>query len=230
VPTIQNPTALTMSSARRQAIYETACRHNVPIVEDDPYWLLAGDAPPPIATLQTQAKGVPVFYISTLSKCLAPGLRTAYLVMPRFEPMEPVLDALRATTLMGSQCMASLATHWVRSGQGLEFLRKIRVELGQRQKLALELLPPDVRAHPNGLHLWLPLPSDLDQYRLIQTASEQGLGVANSDAFSTQEAAPNAIRLSLGGAVDQASLAIALKKLASIIAAGASPRHKPVVV
>lgn len=217
VPTIHNPTATTMSAERREAIYAVASRYAVAIIEDDPYWLLAGNAPPPLATLGGSSAKLPVFYISTLSKCLAPGLRTAYVVMPHAGPMEPMLDALRAITLMTNQSMVLMTTSWIRNGQAREMLLKIRRELEQRQKLATRTLPGILHSHPHGLHLWLALPERLAQYRLIQTAQEQGLGVANSDAFCVQEPAPNAIRLSLGGASDQASLMTALEKLAEIL-------------
>ncbi|CDM40468.1 hypothetical protein PPSAL_1871 [Ectopseudomonas oleovorans] len=217
VPTIHNPTATTMSVERREAIYAVASRYGTAVIEDDPYWLLAGDAPPPLATLAGRSAKVAVFYISTLSKCLAPGLRTAYVVMPEARPMEPMLDALRAITLMTNQSMVLMTTSWVRNGQAREMLQKIRRELEQRQKLAARILPGILHAHPHGLHLWLALPEKLAQYRLIQTAQEQGLGIANSDAFCVQEPAPNAIRLSLGGASDQASLTTALEKLSEIL-------------
>ena len=74
-PTLQNPTAITMPASRRQALAGIAQRCNVRVVEDDPYWLLADAPPPPIATLVPEQ----VVYISTLSKCLTPGLRVAFV-------------------------------------------------------------------------------------------------------------------------------------------------------
>ncbi|QEI06381.1 PLP-dependent aminotransferase family protein [Pigmentiphaga aceris] len=223
IPTIHNPMATTLSAQRRADIYKVASRHGVAIVEDDPYWLLAGDAPPPLATLQS-GEGAPVFYISTLSKCLAPGLRTGYLVVPPSEPLEPILDALRAVTLMAPHAMVAMATHWIGTGQAGDILQKIRQELAQRQKIAARILPGILHSHPYGLHLWLGLSPKLDQYRLIQTARERNLGVASSDAFSFEDVPPHAIRVSLGGASDQASLKAALEKLAEILAS--DPRQR----
>lgn len=80
-------------------------------MEDDPYWLLAGDAPPPIATLTGKASSVPVFYISTLSKCLSPGLRTAYSVVPPAIPRAPILDTIGCMVSMPSAWMTAMATH-----------------------------------------------------------------------------------------------------------------------
>ena len=218
VPTIHNPTTATMSQARREAIYKVIKRHDVAVIEDDPYWLLAGDAAPPIAALGlSDRSGPPVFYVSTLSKCLAPGLRTAYLVVPPSEPIEPILDALRSLSLMPAQSMVSSVTHWIQEGAAQEWMRQIRQDAGQRQKIAANILPGKPIAHPYGLHLWLELSPKLDQYRLIQTAQEQGLGVTSSDVFCPYESSPGAIRIALGGAPDHARLQVALEKLSDIL-------------
>ena len=227
IPTIQNPTTATMSQARRAAILAIARRHGVAVVEDDPYWLLAADAAPPLAV--DSHPDAPVYYVSTLSKCLAPGLRTAYLVVPPGEPMEPLLDALRSIALMPTQSMVAVASHWIRSGQADEMVRRFQQELRQRQQIAARILPKPYQAHPSGLHVWLPLPPRLDQYRLIQAAQAQGLGIASSEAFSIEEQAGNAIRLSLGGAVDQHSLAAALTKLTEVISAAPETRTQAIV-
>ena len=227
IPTIQNPTAATMSQARRAAILAIARRHGVAVVEDDPYWLLAADAAPPLAV--DSHPDAPVYYVSTLSKCLAPGLRTAYLVVPPGEPMEPLLDALRSIALMPTQSMVAVASHWIRSGQADEMVRRFQQELRQRQQIAARILPKPYQAHSSGLHVWLPLPPRLDQYRLIQAAQAQGLGIASSEAFSIEEQAGNAIRLSLGGAVDQHSLAAALTKLTEVISAAPETRTQAIV-
>ena len=228
VPTIQNPTTATMSAQRRQALLAVARRHELTVVEDDPYWLLAGDAAPPLAALTDG--GCPVYYISTLSKCLAPGLRTAYLVVPAGQPMEPVLDALRAIALMPTQSMVAVASHWIRTGQAQAMVQRFQQELRERQAIAARYLPARRQAHLAGLHVWLPLPPRLDQYRLIQAAQEQGLGIASSDAFSVEEPPPgNAIRLSLGGAVDQEALAGALAKLNEILSEAPDARHSAIV-
>lgn len=76
-PTLQNPTALTMPERRRKELAAIARRCKVRIVEDDPYWRLADAAPPPFAALAPEQ----VIYISTLSKCLTPGLRVAFVLI-----------------------------------------------------------------------------------------------------------------------------------------------------
>ena len=51
VPTIQNPTAATMSAKRRSAIAAVVRRHGLTLIEDDVHGRLAPDPQPPLAAL-----------------------------------------------------------------------------------------------------------------------------------------------------------------------------------
>jgi hypothetical protein len=113
-PTLQNPTAVTFPERRRKELAAIARRCKVRIVEDDPYWLLADAPPPPIATL---APGH-VYYISTLSKCLTPGLRVAFVLVRDPQERERFLVALRSCALMVAPLTAALATQWILDGSG----------------------------------------------------------------------------------------------------------------
>lgn len=220
-PTIQNPTTVTMPERRRREIASLAMALGLTIIEDDPYALLAADAPPPFATLAPEL----TYHVSTLSKGLTPGLRTAFLVLPPGRKPDVLLAALRALLLMPAPLMTALATHWIRVGAAAELLNGVREEAAARQRLARSLLPGSARSHPNGLHVWLPLPGHWDRYRLIEAAREQGLGVTSSDAFSVEGRAPDAVRISLGGVPERARLAEALKTLAAILSDERSRNH-----
>lgn len=225
-PTIHNPTTRTLSAERRAALHAVASRHGLAIIEDDPYWRIAGDAPAPLAALSGQSgakHGAPVYYISTLSKCLAPGLRTAFIAMPHGAAITPVLDALRSISLMPASWMTAVATHAIETGMAHDMVKLVRHELAQRQRLAGRLLPQGVQCHPHGLHLWLELPPLADPYRLIQIAQQRGVGVADADAFRADESVHKALRISLGGAMSQEQLRVALEKLSAIL----QEEHRP---
>lgn len=216
-PTIQNPTALTLSTERRTELLRVAAKHALPIIEDDPYWLLTERAPDTLFSLAAHTSSAPVYYVSTLSKCIAPGLRTAYLVVPAGEPLTPVLDALRSLALMPTPWMTEMASTWIESGAAVQWLAQVRNELRHRQTIAASILPGDIQADPNGLHLWLQLPGHIDLYRLIQTALEQGVSVTDSGSFATGSFSPLALRVSLGGAIDRTRLAQGLTRLAELL-------------
>ena len=111
-PTLQNPTAITIPERRRKEFASIAKRCNVRIVEDDPTWLLADAPPPPIATFASEQ----VYYISTLSKCLTPGLRVAFVFVRNPHERECFLVAPRSFALMVAPLAAALATQWILGG------------------------------------------------------------------------------------------------------------------
>ena len=111
-PTLQNPTCITIPERRRQDLVAVARYRDLILIEDDPYSLLAGDAPAPLAALAPER----TWHVATLSKVLTPGLRTAFVVTPEGADGAPFLAALRATALMPAPLMTALAAHWIRIG------------------------------------------------------------------------------------------------------------------
>jgi DNA-binding transcriptional MocR family regulator len=228
MPSIQNPTTVTMPEHRRREVAGIAAANGLPIVEDDPYSLLAGDAIPALAVLAPER----TYHVATVSKCLTPGFRTAFVVAPEAGSCDRLVTALRALTLMPAPLMTALLTQWIRDGSAKSLLDGVREEAAARQTLAASLLPGTAQAHPGGLHVWQPLPSHWDRYRLIETARREGLGVTPSDAFHVpgRDAGPvpDAVRISLGAVAERARLAAALRTLAAIIG-DSRPAHRDIV-
>lgn len=222
-PTIQNPTAVTMPARRRKAIARTAARLDLQIIEDDPYWLFADDAPPPLARLAPER----VHYVSTLSKCLSPGLRTAFVVSPDADRQAAFLGALRAFSLMRAPLTAMLVTQWLQDGTAQRVLSGVRAEARARQGLASQVLGsagPHVHTSREGIHLWLTLPSYWSAHAFASAARSEGLAITPSDAFASPSAAESgapvadAIRISLGGGRDRKRVASALSRLSALLA------------
>ncbi|KAJ2555394.1 hypothetical protein EV175_002278 [Coemansia sp. RSA 1933] len=104
VPTAQNPTGATMSLARRQSIYAIAQKHNLVIVEDDPYYYLQLGSYKPLSEVndpEDRYKDLPgiaslipsllsidtdgrVIRLDSFSKVLAPGLRCGWITAPKY--------------------------------------------------------------------------------------------------------------------------------------------------
>lgn len=218
-PTLHNPTCRTIPLDRRRELAATARRLDLILAEDDPYSLLAGDAPPPLAALAPER----TWHVATLSKVLTPGLRTAFVLPPEGVESDAFVAALRALALMPAPLMAALAAHWISIGAARDLLDGVRREAAERQALARSILPASMRAHPHALHLWQPLPPHWDRRRLSETARQAGLGVMASDVFATGEQAPDAIRVALGAVPERARLAEALQRLAKIIGDAGEP-------
>ena len=224
-PTLQNPTAQTMPQHRRRDLAQAALRCGAHIIEDDPYWLLADHAPPPIAHFAPAQ----VSYIATLSKCLSPGLRTAYVLLPDAQMRERFLIALRTFALMSPPLTTALSTQWIHDGSAARLLDGVRGEARARQELARQILAGTAHVPTDGLHIWLTLPAYWTSHDLAHTARAEGLAVTSSDVFYAGAQPPNTIRISLGSVKDRAHLGAALKKLSLLLARKPSMHRAPVI-
>jgi DNA-binding transcriptional MocR family regulator len=213
-PTLQNPTTRTMPEQRRLEIVKVAARWNARIIEDDPYWLFAGHAPPPLARLMPEQ----VYYVSTLSKCLSPGLRTAFVVLPDTQAQHGFLSALRTFSLT-SPLTSTLVTQWIHDGSAAQLLAGVQTEARVRQRMVSGTFSGSTNSpEDHGIHAWLTLPSYWRALDLAAAARGDGLVIAPSAAFHSGRNPPNAIRVSLGGCRSRAELEAALRKLSGLLA------------
>ena len=216
-PTLQNPTAVTMPLRRRKEIASVAKRCKVRIVEDDPYWLLADAPPPPIAALPSWAPDQAV-YISTLSKCLSPGLRVAFVRIADAPLRERFLVALRSFALMVAPLTAALATQWIFDGSANGLMEGIRQEARLRHWMARDILSGRYTGAGDGLHVWLELPRYWSPSQLARAADRDGIAVTPADAFAAGGEPVNAIRISLGSIKDRGRLQAGLQRLSHLLA------------
>ncbi|PRD16431.1 GntR family transcriptional regulator [Pantoea coffeiphila] len=212
-PTIHNPTALTISDGRRKAIAEALTAHNLTLIEDDPYGLLPDEPPAPIATLAPRN----TWYVSTLSKCLTPGVRVAWVICPESTSWEPLAGVIRANVLIANPLMLAVTADWINSGAAMELLQELRQENAQRVALANSILPGKIISSPFGLHVWLAGEAGFDPHSLVHSAAKVGLGITPSYVFSPVGGVLSGIRISLGGARDLSQLANALQRLNNVL-------------
>jgi DNA-binding transcriptional MocR family regulator len=213
-PTLQNPTALTMPERRRKELAGIAKRCDVRIVEDDPYWLLADAPPPPVATFAPEQ----VVYISTLSKCLTPGLRVAFVLIRDPQERERFLVALRSFALMVAPLTAALATQWILDGSADGLMEGVRKEARLRHRMARDILAGRYSGAGDGLHVWLELPAYWNSSQLARAAASYGIAVTPAEAFATGSVSVNAIRISLGCIKDRGHLQAGLQRLSQLLA------------
>ncbi len=221
----QNPTARVMGLERRRQIVEVARRRGLVLIEDDLYGPHVAELGlPPLAELGPDETA----YVSGLSKSLAPGVRTGFLIPPpRHHPA--ALEALRGATFGAPTFGAVIATEWIESGAAFEVFAAIRRELASRTALAkaalagrIAPLKPD--ASP---HVWLPL-GELDAERIAGQALRAGVRVTPPRAPFVDGAAVDGLRICLGAAADLAALERGLAVLRAALSPGSSPSENVV--
>ncbi|HYD30521.1 MAG TPA: PLP-dependent aminotransferase family protein, partial [Azospirillaceae bacterium] len=78
MPTVHNPTTITMPEARREEIARILVRHDAWVIEDGLYAFLHQHAPLPLAARVPER----TVYLTSLSKAVAPALRIGYAAAP----------------------------------------------------------------------------------------------------------------------------------------------------
>lgn len=220
VPTLQNPTTATQSAARRRAIADVATAHELWIVEDDIHALLP---PQPIAPLATYAPDRTV-YLSSVAKCLVPGLRTGFIAAPAALRAR-LLGGIHATMWMPPPLMVEVTCRWISDGTADQLLVDKRRETNRRQQLAQRVLGHhDIRADPNGYQLWLQLPEPWHADEVVAAARERDIIIIGAGAFAIGRQAPRAVRVCIG-APSITSLQTALATLDDILTDGAAPSY-----
>lgn len=238
IPTLHNPTTATLSEARRRALAEVAERHAVAVVEDDVFGLLADHAPPPLTHFAPNQG----YFVTSLSKSVAPGLRVGYVAGPA-PAGERLAGAVRATCWMATGLTAAIAARWINDGTARQILELRRAEAAERRALALRCLARwQVDCEPGSIHLWLRLPQPWQAAGFALEAQRRGVAVTPGEAFAIgrqvgrqvghRAGRPDpdpAIRVCLGPPRSQAILETALKVLDELLEAGGSDAYGPFV-
>jgi DNA-binding transcriptional MocR family regulator len=222
IPTFQNPSGRTLSTARRRGLVELAKEHELVIVEDDPYGLVRfeGESPP---TLFELAGGDGVVYGSSFSKTIAPGARVGYLILP--DELASVVTASATATYITPSLIGEAAVYeFVRRGLLEPNVERVAAELRARRDAMLAALARELGdtarwSRPEGGYfLWLELAEGIDATELLGRAEAAGVTFVPGADFG---GAPNSLRLAFSF-VGADAVAEGIGRLASLLPAAAS--------
>jgi DNA-binding transcriptional MocR family regulator len=213
IPTLQNPTGRSMGPARRAEIVRIARAHDLWILEDDVYAACVPEPRPPLAALAPER----TFYIGGLSKILAPGLRTSYLVAPDIGEAEALARGVRASTYSSPTFGSLIATQWIEDGTADALVEEVRTEIAARRQLAATLLGDALEMGAGGApHVWAPM-SELAAERLAGRCLREGVELTPPSAPLVDPSLISGVRLCLGPPRDRATLERALTVVASAL-------------
>jgi len=209
IPNFQNPTGYTTSLQKRQGILDICKKHNVPILEDNPYGDLrfAGEAVPTIKSLDNG--GNSVIYLGSFSKILSPGIRVGYVLAPK-----EIFGALT----VGKQCTD---VHTTALSQMIcyRFLKEVDMKVhikglcrvydrkanlmmdSIRQKCGDKLTFVPVQG---GLFLWCTLPQHIDMVAFCTKAVQNGVAMVPGNALYCDDSQPcHSVRLNFSTPSDE---------------------------
>ena len=199
IPSFQNPSGISHTTENRRALVEAAAELDVPIVEDDPYGdLYFEDAPRP--TLRSLDGSGRVIYLSSFSKILAPGLRTAFILGPA-ALLAKVEIAKQAANLCGSGLDQRIILECLRGGLIEEQKARIRPYYRGKRDAMLQALAAEMPAGASwtrpggGLFVWLSLPAGMDAEGLLEASVAEGVAYVAGAPFHVDDSGANTMRL-----------------------------------
>ncbi|WP_137931549.1 aminotransferase-like domain-containing protein [Mesorhizobium comanense] len=212
MPGLHNPTAAVMPEERRQAVLAIAERHGLMLIEDGVYAFVHDHALPPVASLARER----TFYVSSLSKSVAPGLRAGCVAAPP-QHASRVAAVIRRSMWMTPPLGLEIAAQWIRDGDIKRLISLQRNEFRERRAIAETMLEGMAfRAPAAPAFIWLELPERVRSHDIVAIAEEQGVSLAPTDAFATKRSDPDRyLRISLNSCRSIAELSTGLSVVAN---------------
>jgi 2-aminoadipate transaminase len=200
IPDFHNPAGTAMPAARRERLVEIASRHDLAIVEDNPYRDLrySGETIPPVKAYDTEDR---VIYLRSFSKIFCPGLRLAFCVAHA--------DAIRRMVIARQfeDCCATAFGQYVlyefcRRGLLEQQIQKNCDHYRKKRDFLLRAIekhfPKQVRWNrpEGGFFVFVHLPAGLDGEELLREAVERDVAFVAGAPFFVDGSGKDTFRLS----------------------------------
>lgn len=224
-PNFQNPAGLLMSRARRQALLEFARRHDLVILEDDPYGSIyfedvttAADTRP-IKADDTDGR---VVYLGSFSKVLVPGLRVAWMVAPR-EIAQKVELAKQAADICSSVLDQRIVHGAMDRGVVDRIAPSLRAHYQAKCTVMEQALQTSLAGRVKwtsprgGFFLWIELPAGVDDRELFERALQHKVSFVLGSAFFVDGQGHQFARLAFSG-ISHEQITDGITRLAAAIA------------
>jgi DNA-binding transcriptional MocR family regulator len=212
-PTLQTPTTATMSERRREQVARIAAAHDLVVIEDDVFGFLPESRPPPLSVFAPER----TVLVTSVSKSMAPGLRVGYVHAPD-QLVFAISRAVTASSWMPPPLMAEIASRWIEDGTAARLNEAQRSHAARRHAIARELLAGFTHhAHPQGPHVWLPLPDHWTARAFTTAAEHAGVLLNPAETFATGPEAPAAVRLCLSHEISDERVARGLSIVAALL-------------
>ena len=197
IPNFQNPAGCTLSLEKRHKLLALAGEYGFTIFEDDPYVELRfeGESLPTMLSMDTADT---VFYASSFSKTVCPGIRVGYLV-GRPELIAAIRKRATETYISPNMVAQAIVAEFCDSGAIDESVATVKAALRERRDAtcaALDRHLPDARyvTPEGGYFLWVDLPEGTDVAELAKRSAERGVVFEKGTGFMI-EGGENSLRL-----------------------------------
>lgn len=199
MPNFQNPTGYSYSERKKRHLLLLCKKYGVMIVEDDylsDLSYLSKESLP----LKAFDKEDRVIYIKSFSKIFMPGLRLAYLIIPKYLK-EKITNMKYMTDISTSGFMQRILDEYFREGFWEKHIDYMKKEYSIRYYEAVRASRKCLRGvsfkQPNGgLNLWIKLPERVNSELLLDRCKKNNVIFTPGTAFVSNSEGRRYIRLS----------------------------------
>ena len=225
VPDFQNPTGITISLTKREALLDLSYEFDVPILEDSPYRDLrySGKSIPAIFSLDQRRDGDHVIGLYTFSKLFCPGIRVGFNIGPR-EVIERMTHIKEGGVLNTPKWNQDMCTAFLEDPGLEQHLERSRAYYREKLEIFLatmaDYFPPESgvtwTTPEGGLFLWVSLPKHIDTDDLFFDAIKHKVAFVPGAQFYGEDPERNHMRINFSF-VAKEQLTEAVRRLAECI-------------
>lgn len=200
IPTFQNPSGITMSAEKRRIVYDIAKKHNLIIIEDNPYGELrfSGEDIPTIKSIDDE--GI-VVYCGSFSKILSAGIRVGF-VQAHSDIISKIVVAKQVEDVHTNMFAQLICNSFIRNFNIDEHISGVRKLYRDKCSLMLNTMGSEMPERvtytrpEGGLFLWCTFPESLSVPELTARLLEKKVAVVPGTAFNCDTEMPtDSIRL-----------------------------------
>jgi len=198
IPSIHNPTGVTMGIMQRHLLYEIASKYNLLIIEDDPYGMIRYDGlnVPPVKNLDAEGR---VIYLGSFSKTVSPGMRTGWIAGQN-EIIRRCVIAKQGEDTCSSTLSQYAISEFISCGGIFRQIERVRKLYRRKRDIMTDcvdsMMPRASYQIPQGgLFLWLTLPEGIDSAKLLKKSLENRVAFVPGSAFDPAGKTCSTIRL-----------------------------------
>jgi DNA-binding transcriptional MocR family regulator len=199
IPSYHNPAGITQTPERRQQVLEVARRHQLAVLEDDPYGLLGFDGQVPRAMRADEHNQV--LYLGSFSKTIASGLRVGWVLAPH-GVREKLVLAAESAVLCPSNFAQLAVSDYLQNQPWREQISIFRDTYKERRDALLDtmklLMPAGTKwtVPTGGFYSWVTLPEGIDSRAMLPRAVTSLVAYVPGTGFYVNGQGKGELRLS----------------------------------
>ena len=220
MPIFQNPTGYSYSMEKKKKLIELAEKHDFYIVEDD-YLSDICFSSTDNRTIKSMDQNDRVIYIKSFSKISMPGLRLAFIVIPKtlyndFLSAKHISDISTSGIIQRAFEVYLTSDSWERN---LNHISEIYVNRFETMKQCIKKYMPDEVSFTlptGGLNFWFKLPDGYSANELYKKGLEEKISISPGSVFNIDQSDNEYFRLSVAS-LDTIDIESGMEKFSSVL-------------